>query len=430
VLLRNATLATLDPPQVGRADLRIEGEQVAARGMPELAPRPGEEVFDVEGALVLPGLVNAHTHLYSALARGMPGPALPPRSFVEILERVWWRLDRALDAESVYVSGLVGAIEAARSGTTLLFDHHASPSFIPGSLEALRRAIEEVGLRACLCYETTDRNGPEGRDAGVAENRRFLGAAGGAWTRGMVGAHASLTLSDETLAHLGAFVRETGSGFHVHAAEDPVDVRDARERHGVGVVERFARHDLLGPRTLLAHGVHLSADELAQAQDAGAWIVHNPRSNMNNHVGHAATAALRNAALGTDGMDEDLLAELKAAFLKMRDAGRDDAAPAAVGMLAGGHRLAGAVFGLPLGRLDPGAPADLAIWDYRPPTPLTSDSLVGHLLFGLDRSHLRSVMVAGRFVLRDRRLTNVDEAAVFARARAASAALWERMARL
>lgn len=430
MLLKNATLAALDPARVDVGDLRIDGEAVAALGAPVLAPRPGEEVLDLEGALVLPGLVNAHTHLYSALARGMPAPGSAPRSFVEILERVWWRLDRVLDEEAVYLSGLVGAIEAVRSGTTLLFDHHASPSFISGSLGALRRAIEEVGLRACLCYETTDRNGPEGRDAGVAENRRFLGVAGGARTRGLVGAHASFTLSDETLASLGALVRETGSGFHVHAAEDPVDVRDSLERHAVGLVERFARHGLLGPRTLLAHGVHLSLEELARAQDAGAWVVHNPRSNMNNHVGHAPTAALRNAALGTDGMDGDMLAELKAAFLKMRDTGRDDAAPAAAAMLAGGHRLAGSAFGLPFGRLDAGAPADLAVWDYRPPTPLTSENLVGHLLFGLDRSHVRSVMVAGRFVLRERRLTSVDEDAVFARARGASAALWEKMARL
>jgi putative selenium metabolism protein SsnA len=428
VLLKNATLATLDPLQVGRADLRIEGELIDARG--SLAPRAGESTLELDGALVLPGLVNAHTHLYSALARGMPGPASSPSSFVEILERVWWRLDRALDEESVYLSGLVGAIEAARSGTTLLFDHHASPSWIPGSLEALRRAIEEVGLRACLCYETTDRNGPAGRDAGVAENRRLLGTLAGARIRGLVGAHASFTLGDETLARLSALVRETGSGFHIHAAEDPVDVRDARERHGAGLVERFSRHGLLGPHTLLAHGVHLSPHELGQAQDAGAWIVHNPRSNMNNHVGHAPTSAFRNAALGTDGLDEDMLAEARAAFLKMRDTGSDDAGPAAIAMLAGGHRLAGSVFRLPLGRLDAGAPADLAIFDYRPPTPLTSENLVGHLLFGLDRSHVRSVVVAGRFVLRDRRLTSVKEEFTLARARAAAAALWERMARL
>ena len=162
MLLKDAIVATLDPPRVERASLRIEGARIVERG-PSLAPAAGEEVVDVAGTLVLPGLVNAHTHLYSALARGMPGPAEPPRRFVEILERVWWRLDRALDEESVRVSALVGAIEAARSGTTTLFDHHSSPSFIRGSLATLRRAVEEVGLRSVLCYETTDRNGLEGR---------------------------------------------------------------------------------------------------------------------------------------------------------------------------------------------------------------------------------------------------------------------------
>ena len=174
MLLKDATVATLDPPRVERASLRIEGAQRSSSAGRRSPPAAGEEVVDLGGALVLPGLVNAHTHLYSALARGMPGPAEPPRRFVEILERVWWRLDRALDEESVYVSGLVGAIEAARSGTTLLFDHHSSPSFIRGSLATLRRAVEEVGLRSVLCYETTDRNGLEGRDAGIAENRSFL----------------------------------------------------------------------------------------------------------------------------------------------------------------------------------------------------------------------------------------------------------------
>ncbi len=206
MLLRDATLATLDPPEVTRGDLRVEGERVVEQG-PSLARAAGEETVDLDGALVLPGLVNAHTHLYSALARGMPAPAEPPRSFVEILERVWWRLDRALDEESVRLSALVGAIEAARSGTTLLVDHHASPSFIRGSLATLRRAVEEVGLRSVLCYETTDRNGLEGRDAGVAENRSFLAEGRTPLTRAMVGAHASFTLSDESLDRLAHAVR-------------------------------------------------------------------------------------------------------------------------------------------------------------------------------------------------------------------------------
>jgi putative selenium metabolism protein SsnA len=426
VLLRNGTVATLDPQGVERADLRIEGDRIVERAA-SLAPAAGEEVVELDGALVLPGLVNAHTHLYSALARGMPGPAEPPRSFVEILERIWWRLDRSLDEEAVRLSGLVGAIEAARSGTTTLFDHHASPSWVRGSLATLRRAVEEAGLRSVLCYETTDRNGLDGRDAGIAENREFLAAGPTLLTRGMVGAHASFTLSDETLDRLSALVREAGSSLHVHAAEGPEDVEDSRRRCGKGVVERLRRHGLLGRRTILAHGVHLDEDELREAQASGAWLVHNPRSNMNNAVGRARAESFRRAALGTDGLDEDMLAEARAAYLKMRDAGRADALPAALAMLAGGHRLAASFFGLPLGTLDRDAPADLVVLDYRPPTPLTSGNLAGHLLFGLDRSHVRSTMVAGRFVLRDRRVATVDEAAVFARARVAAADLWERM---
>jgi putative selenium metabolism protein SsnA len=426
MLLKDATVATLDPPRAEKAGLRIVGERIVERG-PSLAPAAGEEVLDLEGALVMPGLVNGHTHLYSALARGMPGPAEPPRSFVEILEKVWWRLDRALDEESVYLSGLVGAIEAARSGTTVLFDHHASPSFIRGSLATLRRAVEEVGLRSVLCYETTDRNGLDGRDAGIAENRELLAGAGMALTRGMVGAHASFTLSDESLDRLSAAVMDANSSLHVHVAEDRADVEDSVHRCGAGVVERLRRHGLLVRRTLLVHGVHLTGPELLDVQTQGAWVIHCPRSNMNNAVGHAPTVAFRRVALGTDGLDEDMLAEARAAFLRMRDAGRADAFAAAFEMLVGGHRLAAAAFGLPLGRLDAGAPADLVVLDYHPPTPLTSDNLAGHLLFGLDRSHVRSTMVAGRFVLRDRRLTTVDEAAVFERARRSAGALWQRM---
>jgi cytosine/adenosine deaminase-related metal-dependent hydrolase len=196
------------------------------------------------------------------------------------------------------------------------------------------------------------------------------------------------------------------------------------------VVERLLRHGLVGARTLLVHGVQLSEAEALRAQDAGAWLVHCPRSNMNNGVGHAPTAAFRRAALGTDGLDADMLAEVRVAFLRMRDAGRADAMSAALGMLAGGHRLAAEFIGLPFGQLTPGAPADLVVLDYRPPTPLSADNLAGHLLFGVDRSHVRSTMVAGRFVLRDRHVTTVDEADVRARACAASVALWRRMTSL
>jgi putative selenium metabolism protein SsnA len=428
MLLKGATVATLDPPRVETADLRVEGERIVERGA-SLSARAGEEVVDLPGAVVLPGLVNAHTHLYSALARGMPPPRVPPRSFVEVLERVWWRLDRALDAESVYLSGLVGAIEAALSGTTLLIDHHASPSFIRGSLEALRRAIEEVGLRSALCYEVTDRNGTEGRDLGLAENEAFQSVRS-PLTRGMIGGHASFTLSPESLDRLRDIGQRTGGAFHIHAAEDVVDLLDCRARYDLGLVQRLDAHGLLASRTLLAHCVHLTADEVAEVHVRGCWIAHNPRSNMNNAVGYAPTATLKRAALGTDGMDGDMLAEARAAYLKMRDTGRGEALPATLELVAGGHRLAAALFGLPFGKLDAGAPADLVVLDYVPPTPLHTDNLGGHLLFGLDRSHVASVMVAGRWVVRDRRVASVDAAAAFARARAAAREVWRRMDRL
>jgi putative selenium metabolism protein SsnA len=429
MLLRSATLATLDPPAVAAGDLRIGGDRIVERGA-GLAPHPDEELLDLEGALVMPGLVNSHTHLYSALARGMPGPAAHPRNFREILERVWWRLDRALDEETVGLSALVGAVEAALSGTTVLIDHHSSPSFIRGSLACLKRTIESVGLRSVLCYEVTDRNGSEGRDAGVEENVAFQRHDQTALTRGMIGGHASFTLSDESLGRLAQAVAETGSSLHVHVAEDLLDVTDARDRHRCSVPQRLERHGLIGARALLAHCVHLGADEVQDAHTKGAWIAHNPRSNMNNTVGYAPVAAMRRAALGTDGMDQDLLAEARAAFLKMREAGREDAYGAALEMLAGGHRLAAALFGLPFGKLDVGGPADLVVLDYRPPTRLTADNLAGHILFGLDRSHVRSVLVAGRWVVSDRRVTGVDVREAFARAREASPALWQRMADL
>ncbi|HEY7509759.1 MAG TPA: amidohydrolase family protein [Vicinamibacteria bacterium] len=429
MLLKGATVAAFDPPAVERADLRVDGARIVERG-PRLEPADGEETLDLPGHLVIPGLVNAHTHLYGALARGIGGPGAPPRTFVAVLERLWWRLDRALDEAAVRVSALVGGVEAALSGTTLLLDHHSSPSFIRGSLRTIRDALEELGLRSVLCYEVTDRNGEAGRQEGLEENVQFQSADQSELTRGMVGAHASFTLSEEAMQALADAVQRTGSSLHIHVAEDRVDVEDCRRRYDEGVPDRLHRHGLLMARTLFAHCVHLTPAEMETAHARGAWIAHNPRSNQNNAVGYAPTAAIRRGALGTDGMDEDLLAEARASFLQMREAGRADAADATLQLLAGGHRLASALFGLPFGKLDAGGPADLVVLQYEPPTPLHTGNLAGHLLFGVDRSHVRSVLVAGRWVVRDRRVTGVDAPAVFARAQQDAERLWQRMAEL
>ncbi len=358
--------------------------------------------IDGGGALLMPGLVNAHTHLYSALACGMPAPAKTPRNFVEILEEIWWKLDRALDPESLRLSALVGGLEALRSGVTTVFDHHASPSFIDGSLDVIRTALGEVGVRGSLCYEVTDRGGEAKRDAGIAEN-----AAAGDF----LGGHASFTLSDETLAAMAAVDKP----FHIHVAEDRADLEPGDP------IARYLSAGLLRPGSIVAHGVHLDAEALSRAADAGAWLVHNPRSNMNNQVGYAALAAgYPRLAVGTDGIGSDMLSEIKTAFFQARDMGMATAWDLPGKLIAGNAKLGGRRgWGV-------GSPADLVLPDYVPATPLHEGNFAGHLVFGLDRSYVRRVYVDGQQMWP----TSLDTSRIYREAEAAAAALWERMGAL
>lgn len=430
-LLKSATFVTFDPPVVERADVRVASGLIRERG-PRLEPRDGDEVIDLGGKLAMPGMVCAHTHLYSALARGMPAPPRTPANFKEILELVWWRLDRALDEETIYWSAMAGALDAARAGTTCLFDHHASPSHITGSLQIVREAIEKVGLRAVLCYEVTDRGGAAKRDQGLEENRAFLSWVGGTGApasplfRALVGAHASFTMSDEALDGCAEVMREFGAGLHIHVAEDRCDVEDARERFGAGVVERLARHDALNDRSILAHGIHLSDRDIDIARSAGAWFAHNPRSNMNNQVGYAPVAKFGGrVVLGTDGIGADMFEESHFAFFKGRDGETEHGAGEWLRTLAANQRLASQSFGCDLAMLGEGSAADLIVLDYQAPTPLTADNLAWHLAFGMNSSAVESVMVNGKFVIRDRRHALDDS--ICEQARQASAKLWEKM---
>ena len=269
----------------------------------------------------MPGMVCGHTHLYSALARGMPSPKKTPRNFYEILKYVWWTLDRALDDEAVYYSTLVGLLDAARCGTTTLIDHHASPNFIRGSLGVMGEAFAKVGLRGVLCYEVTDRNGMRGAKLGLEENETWVAKNRGPMLGGLIGAHASFTLSNESLWACGELAEGLKSGVHIHVAEDPCDQADCTKKYGMPLIDRLAEAGVLGPKTILGHGTHLDETSLEVAKSARCWFAHNPRSNMNNGVGYAPVQQMgKRVALGTDGIGADMFEEAKFAWFKARDA--------------------------------------------------------------------------------------------------------------
>jgi putative selenium metabolism protein SsnA len=435
-LFKEATLVTLDPAAVERADLRVAGGYIVERGA-QLDARDDEEEINLAGKLIIPGMVCAHTHLYSALARGMPAPPRTPSNFKETLELIWWRLDRGLDEETIYWSAMAGAMDAARAGTTCLFDHHASPSHISGSLQIVREAIEKVGLRAVLCYEVTDRGGTQEREKGLDENLALLSwaprspAPASQTTptlfRGMVGAHASFTMSDESLEYCAELMQAFDAGLHIHVAEDRWDVVDARSRYNLGVVERLAKHGALNSRTILAHGIHLSDEDIEIARSAGVYFAHNPRSNMNNRVGYAPVAKFGDrVVLGTDGIGADMFEEARFAFFKGRDASAGFGADEWLRVLANNHRLASEAFGGDLGSLRVGSIADLTVLDYRSPTILTAENLAWHLVFGMNSASVESVMVNGKFVIRNRQ-SALDDPDLYERARAASKKLWAKL---
>jgi putative selenium metabolism protein SsnA len=362
----------------------------------------------------------------------MAQPPKPPRTFPEILDRIWWRLDCALDDESIYYSALAGAIDAIRCGTTTVVDHHASPYAIDGSLGIIRTALKEVGLRAVLCYEVTDRAGMKGRDAGLAENERFIrGSSNDRLIRGMVGAHASFTLSDDSLRHCGNLAAHLGTGVHIHVAEDLSDTVDAAERYRTGVIDRLGRHGILNQGSILAHCVHLQAADFKRLGRAGCWIVHNPRSNMNNRVGHAPIGFFgRSSALGTDGFPADMLEEARIGFFSARHARDSNHTTDMLGLLGGGQKLISRIFGGEFGTLRVGSAADLIILDYTPPTPMHAANLTGHILFGMRSSMIESVMIGGKWVMSRRKILGVNADALMIEAQRAATRLWKRMKRL
>jgi len=418
----------------------INGDTIHAIGSSAelLARYPDAELFDARGKMVMPGFLCGHTHFYGAFARGMAIPGDPATNFGEVLERLWWKLDLALLDEDVRYSALIFLVDAIRHGCTTIIDHHASPNAIEGSLDIIAEEVLRAGVRASLCYEVTDRNGPGGAQAGIAENARFirrciqeqnpqLGAS--------FGLHALLTLGDKTLAACAEQGNDLRAGFHIHVAEGTADQENSLRRYNMRVVERLQKFGILGPRTIAVHCVHLDAYEKDILRETRTFVTHQPRSNMNNAVGLPDVTGLLQrgvtVALGNDGFSMNMLSEMKTAYLAHKlVAGDPRAMPGDAVMrmaFANNAALARNYFPKPVGELAPGGFGDVVLLDYQPPTPLTTGNLPWQLIFGVDGANVTDTIAGGKVLMRDRRLLTLDEEAIMARARELAVGVWKRV---
>lgn len=435
-VLANATVVTGGPEPLVYPDGAVAwtGDRIDAVGAAvEIRRRfVDAKQLDARGGVVMPGFINLHHHFYSALARGLD-PGVEMGNFAQLLEGLWWRLDQALDAESVAVSARLTLADCIRAGCTTVFDHHASPACLRGSLALIADEVARAGLSAVLCYEVSDRNGHEQAAAGIEENIDFCRShRDDPRLRGTMGLHASFTLTDESL-ETAARQRPDGVGCHIHLAEDLLDIRVSRDLFGASPVERLARFDLLDSCALLAHGVHLTDDELEQLAGANAVLIHNPESNANNAVGRLdiVESSRRGClvGLGTDGMASSMLRSLRASFLGHRSALRDPR----VGfethpqLLHNNAVAARRFFDEPhLGELVPGAPADLAVLDAPPPTPIERDNLFGHLVSSGAEAPVRHTVARGEILMKDFELTTIDLEETASEAARIAPLVWQR----
>ncbi len=381
------------------------------------AGREATQVLDCTGRYITKSFANSHHHVYSALATGMPAPPKQPGNFREILEYVWWRLDKALDPASIRASALVTAIACAKNGVTFVIDHHASPHSVEGSLEIIAEAFESVGIGHLLCYEISDRDGAPIAREGLDETARYLQKR-----QGLVGLHASFTVSDETLGYAVKIASRTGSGIHIHVAEDRYDQEQCMAKYHKRVVVRL--HDagaLQFPKTILGHCLHLDDHERTLVASSPAWVVQNMESNLNNSVGFFNSKGLGDRImLGTDGMHSDMLQSARSAFFAGHNYDTIDY-PGAYHRFRNVHHYLGS------NAIAGDGENNLVVLDYRPHTPFTRDNFFGHFLFGLGSQHVSHVISQGRLIVNDRKVVTVDEEKILHDANVQSRRLWERM---
>ena len=423
LLLKNATYVDWKTLDFSRKNIFISEKEDSLQLLSienEDIVFPDTEVIDCKGRMVTKSFAVGHHHAYSALARGMPAPKKIPRNFHEILQYIWWTVDKQLDPELIELSALVTAMDCAQRGSTFVIDHHASPFAVRGSLEIIAGAFDKVGVSHLLCYEISDRDGTVIAGEGLEEADGYL-----ADNQGLVGMHASFTVGNETLGRAVDLMHKHNSGIHIHVAEDHYDQEMCIGEHRKRVVERLSDAGVLGSsKTILVHCLHLDDTERELICNSPVWVAENCESNLNNNVGHFTGAGLgENIMLGTDGIHSDMLRSLRAAFFagQPHDTISYDSA---YRRLRNVHRY------LSENGFAGDEENNLIVLDYDPPTPITKDNFIGHLLFGITAAHIRDVISGGRLIVHNRRITTVDEHEIKKEARKQAERLWKQISHL
>ena len=440
LILGNGRVITRDEknPYLENGAVAIDGTTIKKVGTLEevKAACPDAEFIDAKGKVIMPAFINTHEHIYSAFARGINVNGYVASDFFHILDGMWWTIDRNLTLNDTYLSAMATYIDCIKNGVTTVFDHHASFGSIRDSLFHIEKAAKETGVRSCLCYEISDRDGMDKARESVEENAQFINHALKDETgmiAGMMGMHAQFTISDETM-ELAASKKPDGVGYHIHVAEGIEDLHLCLKNYGKRIVDRLYDHDILGEKTLLGHCIYINKHEMDLIKETDTMVVHNPESNMGNACGCPPTMELVHkgilTGLGTDGYTHDMTESYKVAKLlhqhHLCDATTSWAEVPEM-LFNNNAKIANRYFKPELGVLKEGAAADVIIVNYDPLTPLSGDNANGHILFGMQGAMVDTTVANGKVLMKNRILTNIDEAKVMADCRQAAEGLWNRI---
>lgn len=396
---------------------------------------PEEEVIDVEGKLIMPGMICGHSHIYSAYARGM-APSKPTDNFFNVLENLWWTLDRTLTLEDVKLNALTTYMESIQNGVTTVFDHHSGPNSVEGSLSTLADAAKELGIRTSLCYELSDRDGMDIRDKEIKENIDWIKHCQkddhGDMIKAMFGLHASFTLSDETLYKAREAMEGLYDGYHVHIAEGIEDEWNSVRQHGKRIVERLDDFGIITENTLAIHGVHVNEREMDILKEHNTPLIFNPESNMNNAVGCPPILRMMEkgikVGMGTDAYTNDMFDSLKVANILLSHDSCDPTKGFAESLeiqFDNNPEIFSRYFNRKIGVLEKDAYADIITFDYTPYTPLNEDNWGGHAIFGLTGRLVNDTIINGEFVMKDKVILKVDQEEIHAKSKERAKEIWK-----